>query len=179
MCRLSKSKKKKRSKAETIKDILVERIKAATANMKLNDYLELGIDALLIYAGTKAFNTWKGGLLGPISLRLAKADNEVAGVAGTIGLTTLGVAMAAPDVATKIGEYLGTEGILEKWAADRGLRRDELQVTSVTFMESCPHGWFTIPYAGGLAKMCITVPGHPELVPIGVPTFPSGPGGVG
>jgi hypothetical protein len=59
---------------------------------------EIALDAGLAFLGYQVFGNWKGALWGPISLRLARAQNEAAGISGITGLVSLGLAAAIIDV---------------------------------------------------------------------------------
>jgi hypothetical protein len=61
-------------------------------NSRIQEATDAIINIALAYYGVKAFGHIGGAIIGPISLKLATARNEVAGAAGVAGLAILGVA---------------------------------------------------------------------------------------
>lgn len=60
-----------------------------------------GIDAILYaglaYAGYERSKDWKGALIGPVALKLATSDTEVAATVGIATLAMLGLSLVAVD----------------------------------------------------------------------------------
>ncbi len=61
-------------------------------NSRIQEATDAIINIALAYYGVKAFGHIGGAIIGPISLKLATARNEIAGFAGVVGLAALGVA---------------------------------------------------------------------------------------
>ncbi|MBA7530981.1 hypothetical protein ES705_23192 [subsurface metagenome] len=61
-------------------------------NSRIQEATDGIINLALAYYGVKAFGHIGGAIIGPISLKLATARNEVAGAAGVAGLACLGLA---------------------------------------------------------------------------------------
>ena len=63
-------------------------------NSSVKDIQEAVLNIALAYAGYETFNDWRGGLLGPVSLKLAETSGgtpPVAQIAGVAGLSIIGV----------------------------------------------------------------------------------------
>ena len=125
---------------------------------------DLGINiGLAALSYEKMGKTWPSLLFGPVSYRLAQSKSEVAGTAGVIGLAGLGVATILPhlipEIQLAIGEATGAFAAEQKYYEQHGITEAMiLEKTSVTFFESCPIGFnHRIPYAGGLAAICVKV----------------------
>ena len=125
---------------------------------------DLGINVgLAVLSYEKMGKTWGSALYGPISYRLAQSHSEVAGTAGVIGLAGLGVASILPalipEIQTAIGYATGAFAEEQKYYEKHGITEAMiLEKTTVTFFESCPIGFeHRIPYAGGLAAICVKV----------------------
>lgn len=92
-------------------------------NSRLQGATDAIINLALAYYGVKAFGHIGGAIIGPISLKLATARNEVAGAAGVAGLALLGVASTGrvqdivealinPEVVLVDGQRFGRDQIV-------------------------------------------------------------------
>ena len=125
---------------------------------------DLGINiGLAVLSYNKMGKSWESALFGPVSYQLARSKSEVAGTAGVIGLSALGVASILPalipEIQSAIGEATGAFAAETKYYKDHGITEEMiLEKTSVTMFEWCPTGYqHRIPYAGGLAAICVKV----------------------
>lgn len=91
---LVKAEKAIEKQSKAILPMLTEKFR----QLKPSEAVDLGLNAGLVYLGMKIFpGSLAGAMSGPIALKLAQSESEVAGASGVLGLVLLGAA-SAPDV---------------------------------------------------------------------------------
>lgn len=105
----------------------------------IKDVRDTALDVALFAVGWRSFQNPIGGLLGPISLRLAQSPNLASGASGVAGLTLLGLA-SNPDVLTPAFQ------LADVWAPNR-------DVKAVPPWAGCPKG-YTYSHKGTFWKFC-------------------------
>ena len=102
-------------------------------NSRIQEATDAIINLALAYYGVKAFGHIGGAIIGPISLKLATARNDVAGAAGVAGLAALGLASTG-RVQDIVEALINPELVLVD-----GQRFDRDQIVAPSFSPDFPY----------------------------------------